>query len=128
MRAFVLAAFALCFFQPWTTSQGPGDSLKTLYEQHHWFALRDATTQANAPPFYRAAVEAAFDEVELAERDLGQLIVQSPHSADAYEAHQLLATMSSDASTWADGNLGIDLLNEARSTTLDFGNMTLILQ
>jgi predicted aspartyl protease len=93
MRAFVVAAFALCLFQPWTTSQESGGSLKKLYDEHHWFALRDATIQADASPFYRAAVEAAFDEVERAEGDLGQLIVQSPHSADAYEARELLATM-----------------------------------
>jgi predicted aspartyl protease len=93
MRPLVVAVFALCLLQPLSISQESGDSLKKLYEEHHWFALRDATLQADAPPFYRAAVEAAFDEVEPAEKDLGQLIVQSPHSADAYEARELLATL-----------------------------------
>jgi predicted aspartyl protease len=93
MRTFVVAAVVLCLFQPRTTSRESGDSLKKLYDEHHWFALRDATLPGDDPPFYRAAVEAAFDQVEPAERDLGQLILQSPHSPDAYEAHQLLATM-----------------------------------
>jgi predicted aspartyl protease len=93
MRALVAATLALWLFPPWSTSQESGDSLKKLYDAHHWFALRDATLHADSPPFYRAAVEAAFDQVPAAERDLGQLIATSPHSADAYEAHQLLATM-----------------------------------
>jgi predicted aspartyl protease len=67
-------------------------TFKGLYEGHRWFALRDAVAKGDAPALYRAAVEAAFDEIEPAEQDLGQVIDQSPHSAEAYEAHQLLAT------------------------------------
>ena len=93
MRAFVVATVVVCLFQPFTLSQVSDGTLKTLYEGHQWFALRDAIAQGDAPTFYHAAVEAAFDEIEPAEKDLGQVIVQSPHSADAYEAHQLLATM-----------------------------------
>jgi predicted aspartyl protease len=93
MRAFVLASVALCLFPSITLSQVSDGTLKTLYERHQWFALRDAIAQGDAPLFYHAAVEAAFDEIEPAGRDLGKVILQSPHSEDAYEAHQLLATM-----------------------------------
>lgn len=37
----------------------------------------------------------------------------------------VLTQESSDTSKWADGNLGIDLLNEERTVTFDFGAMTL---
>lgn len=92
MRAFVVA-IALCLFQPSTLPQEADNSLKTLYEGHHFFALRDATAGGNAPAFYGAAVEAAFDQIDSAKRDLGRVIIRSPNSADAYEAHELLATM-----------------------------------
>jgi gag-polyprotein putative aspartyl protease/Aspartyl protease len=92
MRAFIVA-IALCLVQPSTFSQGLDNSLKTLYEGHRWFALRDATAAGDEQAFYHAAVEAAFDEIDSAKRDLGKVIVQSPHSTDAYEAHELLTTM-----------------------------------
>ena len=93
MRAFFAVLLPLFLLQPLAVSQTSNANLKTLYEGHHWFALRDAIVQGDAPTFYRAAVEAAFDQLRPAEQALKQIIVQQPHSADAYEARQLLATM-----------------------------------
>jgi hypothetical protein len=40
----------------------------------------------------------------------------------------VLVKQSSDTSSWAAGNLGMDLLNQARTITVDFHAMTLSLQ
>jgi hypothetical protein len=48
------------------------------------------------------------------------------HDVSLAPAHVLLK-QSSDTSSWAAGNLGIDLLNQARVITFDFHAMTLSL-
>jgi hypothetical protein len=93
MRIFVATVLALSLIRPLAVSQASNANLKTLYDEHHWFTLRDAIVQGDAPVFYHAAVEAAFDQLVPAERTLERITVQHPHSADAYEAHRLLATM-----------------------------------
>ena len=93
----VLAAFvlAMCFPAMRASSQATDRDYKDFYEQHRWFALRDAVDagRGNMPALYRAAVEAAFDERALAERDLRKITSTSPNSADAYEAQEVLATL-----------------------------------
>jgi hypothetical protein len=49
------------------------------------------------------------------------------HTVTLTNVH-VLTQESSNESKWADGNLGIDLLNEANSTTFDFGAMKLTLR
>lgn len=68
-------------------------NLKSLYDGHNWFALRAAILNANAPPLYRGAVEAAFNQPAAAARDLSRAIKASPKSEQAYQAHELLAEM-----------------------------------
>jgi predicted aspartyl protease len=92
MRTVVAFALATCLLHSRAFSQSSDGGLKSLYERHHWFALRDATTRSDAPAFYRAAVEAAFEERTPAEKDLSSIIAGAPHSTDAYEAQELLAT------------------------------------
>jgi predicted aspartyl protease len=55
--------------------------------------LRDAIEHSQAPLFYRAAVEASLNHVEVAEQDLRTVIRQNPQSNDGYEAHDLLGNM-----------------------------------
>jgi hypothetical protein len=58
---------------------------KHLYETHQWFALRDAIFAAgeHAPVFYKAAIEAAFNQTEAADRDLRTDMRGEPHSPRA---------------------------------------------
>ena len=49
------------------------------------------------------------------------------HPVELRNAH-VLKQESSGESRWADGNLGIDLLNQSHSTTFDFGAMKLTLR
>lgn len=64
---------------------------ESLYEAHKWFALRDAMRSMEAPLLYRGAVEAAFNEDGIAEKDLRKLIAAAPNSDEAFEAHEMLA-------------------------------------
>jgi hypothetical protein len=73
-------------------SNGSAD-LKGLYDAHRWFALREAIQKNDAPALYRGAVEAAFNQREMAERDLRKAIAAAPKSDDAFQAHEILAEM-----------------------------------
>ncbi len=65
---------------------------KQLYDSHQWFALRDAVMAQgiHAPMFYLGAVEAAFNQTKLAERDLHTDIRGEPNSTRAYDAREIL--------------------------------------
>ena len=64
--------------------------LKSLYDSHQWFRLRDAVRASNAPALYRGAVAAAFNDVERAEKHLHAVIDTAPGSPQASDAHGLL--------------------------------------
>jgi aspartyl protease len=67
----------------------PAD-LKSLYEGHHWFQLRDAIANAKTPELYQGAVAAAFDQSDEAKAHLQKVITTAPQSPGAVEARQLL--------------------------------------
>ncbi len=64
--------------------------LKSLYEAHQWFKLRDAIQTTSASAFYRGAVDCAFNDFNRAEKILQEAIKYSPHSEQANEARELL--------------------------------------
>jgi predicted aspartyl protease len=68
---------------------------KHLYESHQWFTLRDAVVAAgeHAPVFYKAAVEAAFNQTEAADRDLKTDMRGEPHSPRASDARGALIAL-----------------------------------
>ena len=68
---------------------------KHLYETHQWFALRDAIFAAgeHAPVFYKAAVEAAFNQTEAADRDLRTDMRGEPHSPRAGQSREHLIAL-----------------------------------
>src|SRR5205814_6900278 len=68
-------------------------NLKTLYEQHRWFDLRDAIKLQPAPAFYKGAVAAAFKDGKTAEAYLDDAIKAQPNSADAKESHEILGNL-----------------------------------
>jgi predicted aspartyl protease len=87
-----LACLIICLSAQSMRAQTP-DAFQSMYKANQVFALRDAVERSNAPLFYRAAVEASSNDLKTAEKDLHALIGASPHSAEAYEAHDLLANM-----------------------------------
>ena len=68
-----------------------GDSLRSLYDQHRYFELRDAIKDQNAPPLFPGAVASAFNDTKRAEKYLNRAIKLEPTSDEAYEAHGQLA-------------------------------------
>ena len=64
--------------------------LKSLYEAHQWFELRDAIQPTMAPAFYLGVVASAFNDVKLAEKYLQAVIKSAPQSVEAFDARELL--------------------------------------
>lgn len=74
-------------------AQSP-DALQALLDSHQVFALRDAVrSNPHAPLLYRGAVQASLNHIRRARRDLTAVIKADPHSRQAYDAHQLFATL-----------------------------------
>jgi len=70
-------------------AQPPDPQLKLLYDAHRWFQLRTAVARTRAPLFYRAAVEAAFNQPQ-AESDLNAVLKSKPDPALVNDARELL--------------------------------------
>jgi Aspartyl protease len=66
--------------------------LKSLYDAHRWFELRDSVAKGTAPAFYQGAVACAFNDLHRCEKKLAPVIKSFPQSDDAIEAHRLLAS------------------------------------
>jgi predicted aspartyl protease len=64
--------------------------LKSLYEAHQWFKLRDAVQATDAPAFYLGAVASVFNDIKQAEKSLQSVIKSAPQSEQAAEARELL--------------------------------------
>ena len=67
--------------------------LKSLYDAHQWFKLRDAIAGAEAPLFYRAAVACVFNDPQSCEQLAGEFLKSAPPPELAAEAHDLLGDL-----------------------------------
>jgi hypothetical protein len=67
-------------------------NLKSLYNAHRWFELRDSVAKSAAPVFYQGALACAFNDLHRCEKKLGAVLKSRPQSDDAVEAHKLLAS------------------------------------
>lgn len=77
----------------WPALAQTPDNLKSLYDQHRLFELREALNGKHAPALYAGAVASAFNHSKSAKHYLDAVIKSSPRSADALEAHGQLAYM-----------------------------------
>ena len=80
----IFAAAAVCAVDK------PVSDLKSLYEAHRWFQLRDALGTTKVSDLFRAAVSSAFNQRDEAEKYLLNAIASAPRSKDATEARELL--------------------------------------
>jgi len=87
--------------------------LETLYETHQLFELRDALKAPGAPPFFKAAVAAAFNATT-AEKDLRAVIKADAQSAEANEARALLIAMFERTGRFADAARELNALVAAQ--------------
>jgi tetratricopeptide (TPR) repeat protein len=67
-------------------------SLKSLYDAHRWFELRDSVAKRTTPLFYQGAVACAFNDLQRCNEKLKSVINAGRQSDEAVEAHRLLAS------------------------------------
>jgi predicted aspartyl protease len=90
LRAILIFASCISVLS-YFAADGREPDIQSIYDGHHWFALRDAVEHGDASPFFRGAVAAAFNKTKQAQLDLEAVISAAPHSREAYSAHTLLA-------------------------------------
>ena len=86
VSCWVLLA-SLCF-----GAQEDDANLKSLYDNHRWFELRDSITKVNASAFYQGAIACAFNDVRRCEKEFRDVFNSAPRSNEAVEAHRTLAS------------------------------------
>jgi predicted aspartyl protease len=78
---------SLCF-----GAQEEDTNLKSLYDNHRWFDLRESIRQGHASAFYQGVVACAFDDMRRCEKKLRNVFNSAPSSDNAIEAHRTLAS------------------------------------
>ena len=94
-RLCKLSAIASCWvlLAPLCFGARQDDSnLKSLYDSHRWFELRDSVRKGGASAFYRGAVACAFNDVHQCEKKFRDVFNSAPRSDEAVEAHRILAS------------------------------------
>lgn len=87
-HALMLAVGAVPGIHVWSQP-----SLQRLYDDQHWFELRDALRDGEAPALYRAVVASAFNRTEDAERELGRLMRESSDATAVSSAADALLNL-----------------------------------
>jgi predicted aspartyl protease len=122
----VRAVFAVGLIITATSFLGAGEretNARSLYGGHHWFALRNLVMRGRISGFYRGAVECAFNRLKAAKQDLGEVIRKAPHSADAYEAHSLLAGLYLRSGQFQEALAEVDAMLAERPGAEDANNV-----
>jgi len=99
------------------------DKLKEAYSRNHVFELRNAVHRSSVPEFYKAAVEASANQIELAVNHLRSIIAASPHSGEAGDAHDLLTNLFFRNGLYRDGMKEIESTLKERPEAADAKNM-----
>lgn len=86
MLCWVLLA-SLCF-----GARQEDASLRSLYDGHRWFELRDSVRKGGASAFYKGAVACAFNDARRCEKSFQHVFHFAPASNEAVEAHRILAS------------------------------------
>ena len=93
IRAAALVAFcSLLLIIFCISAHGDDASLKSLYDGHRWFELRDFVKRQGAPAFYQGAVGCAFNDLPRCENQFRAVFNSAPKSDEAVEAHRILAS------------------------------------
>jgi predicted aspartyl protease len=80
----------LCFILLSSAAPGEAANLKSLYDTHQCFELRNSVAKGDAPAFYQGAVACAFGGLHRCKKKLRDVIRSRPQSNDAVEAHRIL--------------------------------------
>lgn len=74
------------------SAHGDDASLKSLYDGHRWFELRDFLKKQGASPLYQGAVACAFNDLPRCEKQFRAVFNSARKSHEAVEAHRILAS------------------------------------
>lgn len=103
--------------------------LKSLYEQHLWFELRDALARAKQPPdLYLGVSAAAFNDLPKAESYLRQAIAKAPNSSNASDAHEFLGYIYARSGRYRDTVQQLDAMLKSQPDRADVKNVRAIFQ
>src|SRR5262249_43161080 len=94
-------------------------SLKSLYDAHRWFELRDAVEKGTAPIFYRGIVACVFDHLDACKKDLDIIFNSAPKSDEAVEGHRTLGSAYRRHGKYRDALAQIDALLAVRPKDSD---------
>jgi clan AA aspartic protease (TIGR02281 family) len=119
--SFIWLCFLLTFTPCFAAAQRTAE-LKTLYDAHSWFRLRDAVRAGKAPAFYQAVVACAFNHLKDCERNLRSTIQSAPQSDQAYEAHEVLVYAYQRAGAYRRAFSEINELLKAKPDAADVQN------
>lgn len=105
-----------------STSGADAPSLKSLYEGHRWFELRDAIRGKAVLPLYRGATSSAFNQFSQAEKNLQEAIRTAVNAEDANEARGALAYLYARSGRYRDVVRQFDEMLKAQPGRLDVDN------
>ena len=106
-----------------TYAQDTAVELKSLYNEHHWFQLRDEVARRGGGNFYRAAVEVAFGHNSKAETDLKAILSSGNSEEVALEARELLIGLYFRLGRYKEAFTQGKLMLAQKPDTADIGNM-----
>jgi hypothetical protein len=84
-------------------------ALKTLYDEHRWFELRNTIRGQKVPPLYSGAVSAAFNGSDAAKL-LTEAIADNSNSADTKEARERLVEVEARAGKYREAVEQLDAI------------------
>ena len=94
-------------------------NLKSLYDNHRWFELRDSIRKHNVSPFYQGAVACAFNDVRHCERKFRAVFNSAAASDEAVEAHRTLASAYLTHGEYKKASAQVDAILALRPTDAD---------
>jgi predicted aspartyl protease len=94
-------------------------TLKSLYDAHRWFELRESVGKDSGPAFYVGAVACVFNHLQRCEKKLATVIESRPESDDAIEAHRLLGAAYLRQGRYREALVQIDALLALRPRDSD---------
>jgi hypothetical protein len=89
-KVFVLCSLLL--LSVYLSAHKDEKNLKSLYDSHRWFELRDAAVDVHAPVFYRGVVACALNDLSGCNKKLQAIFQSKSRSDEAVEAHRTLAS------------------------------------
>jgi predicted aspartyl protease len=102
--------------------------LKSFYDSHRWFELRDKVARTNAPAFYKGAVATAFNRTPEAETDLRAIISDDRSGDFGFEARELLIAFFYRTGKYHEALAEANALLAQKSSAADIVNVLPTLQ